>query len=237
MNYNWSQLTRDSLYKLMYKAGKDIIGKTLTPKEFKARIKAGLCDLPVTIRVIKHVISETKLVYIGGCYYALWDQENKPPIEVHFHYYPEDSYIALSAAKWKRVSTLFADTVLHELIHMRQYRSRNFTESLDYDSDCPDKVQRQQQAYYGNQDELEAFGFNIACELVSRFNNDKSKILECIKNNQIHCAKHSTMMNYLIAFDFDYDHPVIKKLKRIITKSIDNAQLGKPFKGSKHLTR
>ena len=235
MHYNWSQLTRASLYEMLHKAGKDVIGKTLTPKEFKARITAGLSHLPVRIRVIKHVISESKIVYIGGCYYPTDDEAGKTPIEIHFHYYPMDRVIALSAAKWRRVCMLFADTMLHEIIHMKQFRSKNFVGAADYQSTSPIKEQKKLQSYYGNPDEIEAFAFNIACELYAKFGS-KEKVIECVNSNNLLHGKRGTALTYLVTFDFDFEHPVIKKLKKMILKSLDGAIRGKPFKASKYLT-
>lgn len=237
MQYNWSHLTRKGLYDTLYKLKSEIVGKTLTPKEFKARIVSGLCSLPIKVRVIKHIISEPKIVYIGGCYYASEDSLGKTSIEVHFHYYPQDSFIAISHKRWRRVCTLFADTVLHELIHMKQARARKFKDCLPFVSDCIIKSQRAQQEYYGSKDEMEAFAFNIACELYDAYNGNISKIHTAIEKNKIHEVKNTTFLNYLIAFDFEYQHPVIKKMKRLILKSIDCAAQGKPFKSSRHLTR
>ena len=130
----------------------------------------------------------------------------------------------------------FADVVLHEMVHMRQFRARNFKPLPGYQSTAELTKDRKKQEYYGDRDEMGAHAFNIACELIDRFGYDPSQIGKYLDSN--HCRKHktATWCDYLKAFDWNHNHPIIRRMKNLIMRQLENAYLGKPFKTSTHLT-
>jgi len=168
-SFNWSSLTRNNLHSILYGAGRDIIGRKLPVKQLQQQLSSHIKSyLPVrVVRIQRDRKHNPKLVYMGGTYYSTLDQVGYPRfIEIVLSYHPDTKEIRMTDYRWNRLCTLFADTILHEMIHMRQYRSRNFKDLLGYESTAHYHRQRIDQEYYGHRDEMGAFSFNIACDML-----------------------------------------------------------------------
>lgn len=228
--FNWSLLDRDMLQTMLYSARNQVVGKTL-PTAALHKILVAHIKSHLPIKVVKKIgpKQKQKLIYVGGTYYSDFDQAGKRQIEVIFSYHPDDVELKITNHKWLKICRLFADTVLHEIVHMKQYRSRGFKTIDGYESvaDCAELYE--DQSYYGHKDEIGAFSFNIACELHSRFNGSSAAIFEYLNSNAAKKHKSSTYTKYLDAFAWDHKHKVIKKLKRKILQQLPTAALGKPF--------
>jgi hypothetical protein len=234
--FNWSLLDRSILYSMLYKAKPFIVGKNLTPLQFQKIISSHVKEhLPIKVTKKYGISQQRGLVYLGGVYYAGYDEVNSTQIELILSYHPLDETVNLSDYKWKKLCNLFADTILHEIVHMKQYRSRNFKVIKGYESTAQLAKQRVDQAYYGHKDEIGAFSFNIACELHDRCNGDANAVSEYLNSNDVKKHKRSTYFNYLKAFNWDHDHKIIRKLKRKIIQQLPNAAMGKPFASVTHL--
>lgn len=229
--FNWSTLDRRSLYGVLNKIRSKVINKPLVVHDLHSLIAEQIkANLP--IRVGKRFDPKVKKgeLWIGGLYHSDLDQEYRKSIEVTFNYNPGSSKLTITASRWKRICTLFADTVLHEVIHMRQYRVRNFKLIPDYPSTAECTKQRESQSYYGHRDEIDAYGFNLACELYDRFGSNYNKAIDYLENGKHKRSKKSVYYEYLKAFDFDYNHKVIKRLRKRAMRYFPYAQIGKPFK-------
>jgi hypothetical protein len=223
---------------MLYSAGRDIVGRKipvgLLQKKLSSHIKS---KLPVkVVRVARDAKHNPKLVYMGGTYYSYNDADDKRHIEIVLSYHPEDKFIRMTEYRWERICSLFADTILHEIIHMRQYRSRNFKTIPGYESTAYYHKQRVNQEYYGHKDEMGAFSFNIACELVDRFGLDRDAIKKYLDSMQAKRHKNTTYHKYLSAFEWNHSHPIVRSMKKKIIRNIDYAYAGKPFKTTNFLT-
>jgi hypothetical protein len=133
---------------------------------------------------------------------------------------------------------LFADTILHELMHMRQYRSRKFKQLPDYASTAEKDEQNQEQSYLGNPDEIDAYGFNIACELLDKFRGDEQQVIEYLSEDQKGLRRrYNCWRMYLKAFNHDHNHVIIKRVKKKVIRYIPNAKLGKPYRKKDWISR
>lgn len=238
-DFNWSLLNRDNLYSILYNAGKDIVGKKLPVKDLQKLISAHIkANLPVKV-IRKHNDASQKpgMIYMGGTYYSDYDKsQNNRFIEIVLSYHPDDETLKITEYRWTRLCALFADTILHEVIHMRQYRSRNFKSIPGYESTAYYHKQRVTQQYYGDRDEMGAFAFNIACDMIDRFGNDKLAIQKYMDSMQSKRHKKTTYHRYLSAFDWNHNHPRIRQMKKKIVRNLDYAEVGKPFKTTNYLT-
>ena len=229
--FNWATLSRYDLFRGLNSLRSQVVDKPLSPHKlhqiFYTHIKSVL-----PIRITKKIDPEVRKgeVWIGGMYHSDFDQEYRKAIEVSFNYHPGDVRVVISSSRWKRICFLFADTVLHEVIHMRQYRIRNFVTIPEYPSTAECAKQRADQSYYGCRDEIDAYGFNLACELYDRFGTNYNKAIDYLENGKHKRNKKSVYYAYLKAFDFDYNHKVIKRLKKRAMRYFPYAQIGKPFK-------
>lgn len=234
--FNWSLLDRNILYSMLYRARRHIVGKAL-PTTAIHRILSTHIKAHLPVRVLRKSRTKQlpKLIYVGGTYYSDYDQSGRKQIEIVFSYHPSDYELTITRQGWDKICQLFADTVLHEIVHMRQYRSRGFKTINGYESSAHALAARVDQSYYGHKDEIGAFSFNIACELNARFNGSVDKVVEYLRSEPSRHLTRGTYTAYLDAFNWDHDHQIIKKLKRKILQQLPNAAAGKPFPTSKYL--
>jgi hypothetical protein len=237
-DFNWSQLDRDNLYSMLYSAGRDIVGKKtpvkLLHKHLGSHIKS--C-LPVSIKKWQYDPKQDRgFPYIGGSYDSVKDTTGKKRfIEIVLSYHPADKEVKISEYRWTRLCSLFADTILHEVIHMRQYRSRNFKDIPGYESTAYYHKQRMDQEYYGHRDEMGAFSFNIACELLDKFGYDPASIhmyMDTLSSR----TKKGTFTKFLATFDWNHNHAKVRQMKQKVMKQLQYAAIGRPFKTTTHLT-
>lgn len=234
--FDWSRLDRQHLYKLLNKVRKNVVGKKLLIEDLhKILSKQVKNELPVTIKMFREAGQEPGLVYIGGCYYGDKDKSGREKqIEIIFSYCLFDQFLTVSSYYWTKICETFADTVLHEIIHMRQYRTRNFKLLPGYQSTAELAKIRKNQNYYGHPDEIGAYAFNIACEVFNKFGYNKREIVKYLNGKQSLKSKRGTYTRYLRTFEID--HQVIKKLKKKVLYYLPYAEIGKPFKTSDYLT-
>ena len=238
-DFNWSLLDRDNLYCMLYSAGKDFVGKKIEVKELQKQLSTHIKSrLPIKVIRKQNDLKQNRgFIYVGGTYYSELDANfNNKFIEVVLSYHPLDKFIKLTEYRWSRICSVFADTVLHEVIHMRQYRSRNFKAIPGYESTAYYHKQRVTQEYYGDRDEMGAFAFNIACEMVDRFGPNYAAVQKYMDSMQAKRHKKTTYHRYLSAFDWNHNHPRMRQMKKKILRQLDNAYAGKPFKTTNHLT-
>lgn len=235
--FNWSLLDRDNLYTMMYELKPFVVGKRLAIKTLQKLLSNHLkYHLPIRVRLQRDPTHDKGIVYIGGAYYAHYDQEERSQIEINFSYRSTSAEIKLSDNRWDRMCRLFADTILHEVVHLRQYRTRQFKDIPGYLSTAYYARDRKEQEYYGHKDEMGAFAFNIACELNDKFGNDFDAAKQYLDSNLAKRAKKSCWHKYLKTFEWNHNHPVIRSMKKKIVRNLPYAQLGKPFKTPDHLT-
>lgn len=234
---NWSALDRESLYSYFYSLNARVVGKKLTHDQLHRLITNHVKRL-LPIRIKKYIDAkiQQRLVYTGGVYYSEHDQKDRPAIEVNFSYHPWDEHIKMTEYRWRKMSIRFADVVLHEMIHMRQFRARNFKDIPGYQSTAEFAKDRKQQEYLGDRDEMGAFAFNIACEMIDRFGYDPTTISRYMDTNQARRHSNTWWFNYLKAFEFNHEHKIIRRMKRKIMTQLENAYIGKPFKTTDWLT-
>jgi len=222
---------------MFYSLNSQIVGKELSPSQIQKRINKHIkAHLPIKLKKCIHPPTDKGLIFMGGVYYSNLDKKGVPSIEVNFNFNPTDTKLKITQYRWKRMSARFADTMLHELIHMRQFRSRNFKSIPGYQSTAELAKERKQQEYYGDTDEMGAFAFNIACEMIDRFGYNPHAIGQYMDSNLARKHKSSWWCYYLKTFNWDHNHKIIRRMKNLILRQLENAYLGKPFKTNNHLT-
>ena len=91
--------------------------------------------------------------------------------------------------------------------------------------------QRKEQEYLGSSDEIDAYGYNIACELLWKFRNSTDNVIKYLDEDQ-HGKKrnYNSWRMYLKAFNHDHEHPIIKRVKQKVVRYLPNAMYGKPYR-------
>ena len=230
--FNWSLLDRSGIISFLMSIAPEVVGKELTIDQFHKKITTHIKKvIPVRFKKNRNYKVEPNQVWVGGTYYSEWDQEKKKSIELVFEYELFEDTICITRTRFKNSCAVIADTILHELIHMRQYRRRKFKIIPDYDSKADKDILRIEQSYLGCSDEIDAYSFNIACELIDKFKGNEKKILAYLGENQKGVRhRHNSWRMYLKAFQHDHNHPIIHRMKKKIVRYLPMAQLGKPYR-------
>jgi hypothetical protein len=230
ITFDWSSLERKQLIKSLYAIHSKVTKKDISIHEFQKLISKHLKSIvPVIVKKRWDKDIERNAVWVGGTYYRDSDKNCHKCIEIEFFYKINSEKIILSPSGFKRICGVIADTLLHEIIHMRQYRRRNFKILPDYASTAEKTSERQQQEYLGNSDEIDAYGFNIACDLMERFKNDQKQVTNYLNKKRFGHGWNS-WRTYLKTFDNNHNHIIIKRLKQKIVRYLPYAELGKPYK-------
>lgn len=234
---NWSSLERASLYAYFYSLGGRIVGKRLTPDQIHRALSKHIKSvLPVKVKKCIDPKIEQGYIYTGGMYHGDLDRKDKTAIEINFSYHPLNETLKLTEYRWRRLSLRIADVVLHEMIHMRQFRARGFKNIPGYQSTAASAKERKEQEYYGDTDEMGAFAFNIACEMIDRFGYEPAVIKKYMDTNGARRHRNSWWHNYLKYFNWKHEHRIIQRMKRKVMHQLENAYVGKPFKTNEWLT-
>ena len=231
-NFDWSVLTRNSIITLMHTLSPEIVRQPLTIEQFHKKV-TGLLKKYTPVRVRKSFSTKVDQghVFVGGCYYSGYDEDYEKCIEVLFQYRTDEKIINLTAKRFASMCTTIADTLLHEIIHMRQFRRRNFKYLPDYASNAEKNEIREEQEYLGCSDEIDAYGFNIACELMDKFGKNRKQVINYLNENQKgKKRRHNSWRMYLKAFEHDHNHPILQRVKKKVVRYLPAAEAGKPYR-------
>jgi hypothetical protein len=234
---NWNQITRQALYKEFEACLFDFAYNDVPVKLIRKTIKKFFEQrfyIKVTNR--KHQRVESDTIYVGGCYISERDQEGFPAIQLDFLYNKDQELYNLNRTKYRRIALLTVDTFLHEIIHMRQYRSRKFKGIPGYVGTANSMDQLRTQNYLGDRDEIGAYAFNLACELWDKYGSDHNRSISWLDKDLWQKNPKSVYHDYMVCFDGDHDHPVIQRLKSKTIKYLTNYDIDRPFRTAKYLT-
>ena len=235
--FDWSKLDRSTLYSMFYSLNSEIVGKELSPNQLHKRISKHVkAHLPIKIRKCVYAPTEKGFVFMGGVYYSHLDKKGVPAIEVNFNYNPTDRKLKLTQYRFRRMAVRFADVMCHEMIHMRQFRARNFKDIPGYQSTAEYAKDRKKQEYYGDRDEMGAHAFNMACDMIDMFGWDPKSIANYLDKKQPNRKRKTMWQRFLAAFDNNHNHPKVRQMKLKILRQLEYAYIGKPFHTNNHLT-
>ncbi len=236
--FNWSNLDRDMLYSMLYELKPKIVDKRLPIAEITSMVSKHIkAQLPIKVTSNRHKPVKSGEVWIGGAYHSYLDNlGNKRFIEVELAFPTTANSMKTSLYRWERMCRLFADTVLHEIIHTRQYRARNFKDIPGYESTAYYAKDRKEQEYYGHRDEMGAHSFNLAQDMIDKFGFDTKAIKDYLDSPVPKRVRPNGWGRFMKAFEYDHSHPKVKQMKRKILSQLEYAYAGKPFKTTNHLT-
>ena len=239
IKFNWARLTRETIAGFIYSLSPNIVGRTLTIQQIHTKLSTQLKKLaPIKIKREFDPKIEPNQIWIGGAYYSDLDQEKIKCIEIVFAYPVIDNTICVSTKRFKSICFNIADTLLHEIIHMRQYRRRKFKILPDYESTANRTKVRLEQEYLGCSDEIDSYAFNIACELIDKFKGDYNSIIDYLNENQKgKQRRHNSWRMYLKAFEHDHNHPIVQRVKKKVVRYLPQAYIGKPYRNKDWIDR
>jgi hypothetical protein len=236
--FNWSLLDRNILYSILYELKSEIVDRRLPIGEITRQLSKHIkAHLPIKVVSSRHKPVRAGELWLGGAYHSDLDKSGKKRfIEVELVFPTDVQTMKTSLYRWERICTLFADTVLHEIIHTRQYRARHFKDIPGYESTAYYAKDRAWQQYYGDRDEMGAHSFNLAQDMIDKFGFDPKAIREYLDSKVPRRVRPNGWGRFMKAFEYDHSHPKVSQMKRKIMTQLENAYLGKPFKTTNHLT-
>lgn len=229
----WSDLTRELIIDLLY-SKKHFLVKKMSVQKFHKKLSYQIKKI-AKVRVNKFLDKkvERHVVCVGGSYCSDLDQDNKTAITIDCYYNSKYKLIYVCEINYYQLCVTIADVLMHEIIHMRQHRKRDFASIKEFASSARSQERRMTQNYLGHKDEVEAYSFNIACELQDKFNENDAKIKMFLDGNlRIKTNKMLCYQQYIKAFNRNWNHPVMVSLKKQIEKNLNKAKIGKPFKNN-----
>lgn len=157
---------------------------------------------------------ESQEINLNAFYDPDRDEKNKSSIELVLVTNPNDTHLILDLSMWSLFINRLADTLAHELIHMRQARCRQF---IDIEHRIRHRVELDDDLIYlSDPDEIDAYAHNIATEL-----SEHKNPISILKNPSRITIDHSVnLWAYIAAFSNNTDNPVIKKLLKKIYKQL-----------------
>jgi hypothetical protein len=236
--FNWSALDRNTLYSTLYELKSEIVDRRLPIGEITRLMSKHIkAHFPLKVTSGRHKPVKKGEVWIGGAYHSYLDKAgNKRFIEVELAFPTTAETMKTSLYRWERMCRLFADTVLHEVIHTRQYRARNFKDIPGFESTAYYAKDRREQEYYGHRDEMGAHSFNLAQDMIDKFGFDTRAIKDYLDSSIPKRVRPNGWGRFMKAFEYNHSHPKVIQMKRKIMSQLEYAYAGKPFKTTNHLT-
>lgn len=196
--FEWRNLTRESIIEHLKLLKKQIVNNSVTFDQLYIIISKHLKIVYplLTVKQVK-VSACPDTISIGGCYYPTSDQNGKKCIQLIFQKNPINDTFVLTGKMFKCVMYLIADTIMHEIIHMYQYRKRKFLPLSHCKMYAVSNLIGKQQQYYGQHDEMYAHAFNVLYEVLDKTRKELSEFN--ILNSKI-LNKSSTYRTYVETF-------------------------------------
>lgn len=173
---------------------------------------------------VKHAESaqvDQNSIQFNGFYDGGLDEAGDIPIEIYMITNPIQDVILIDNEQFDLIGRELADTLAHEVIHMKQSRSRDFLEVGIIVDKEPESEEEENRYYLSSPDEINAYAYNIANELLER--NSLPMVMK--KLNNLRAISMQDSMNlwaYVQTFNKDATHPVLKKLIKKVYISLIN---------------
>lgn len=153
-------------------------------------------------------------IIIAANYDYTEDEFCKIAIELILVTHRQDEYILVDRELFDNFVLRVADSLAHELTHMRQYRARDFVD-LNYKSVDDLDVDDRELIYLSDPDEIDAYAVNIAAEL-----NDLPNPLEKLaRPSTVTIDQSLNLWVYMSQFG-TIDNPVVKRLLKKVYKRL-----------------
>jgi hypothetical protein len=230
-SYDWSSWDKQSIIEMVEMTRDRIVNQPLTIDRFHNILSKHIKKyMPIRSRKSQELQVEPTYCWVGGVYHTEYDMNREKAIELCFAYSLADTKLTYTGRRFTRLCSRIADVLLHEIIHMRQARKRKFKSLPGYSSTAESTKQRQEQEYLGDNDEIDAYAFNMACELNEKFKGDMKRIVNYLNEEQKSKKRiYDTWRTYLKAFNWDQNHRITRKIKKRAIYYLSRTQVSKPF--------
>jgi len=146
------------------------------------------------------------------------DEAGDVSIELYIITNPNDEMITLDDKQFDVIAKRIADSIAHEMKHMKQSRARDWLEVERMDFAYAEDELLESQLYLGDPDEVDAYAYNIAEELLDCPNYR----LKLEQPSTVTTKDSLNLWAYVHTFEGDFNHPVLKKLLKKVYKNLSN---------------
>ena len=208
------------IVKAMEPARSKIVGKPITPANVAKTVEKALgkkFNLVVTLEFVTAL--KTGDMSANAYYDQDEELEGNPSIEVELLFSSKDKKgMDIDDVGFDELSSHMAKVIVHEMLHKTQAKVRGYVKPRPFKvSGIDDPKIAKSQEYLGNSDEIDAYGHNIAVELLKIYCSRKDSLTALRNFVRIPPDKSPDLFGYLVVFGMDKNHPVLKKLvKKVI---------------------
>jgi len=197
------------------------INVPVTPKQIVTHLRK-IAGTSTILTTSKSDVIDPNNIGLNAYYDPDEDEDDEKPFELVAVFNPSDKQISMDRAGWREFAAQVIDYLEHEMIHQYQYRSRDFQPNRAFKSKAKDPHIKSQQEYLGNTDEIEAYAYNLANELLRKTKGDYDMTLRLLGNfsrtaitkDQAGRFLSPNLYGYFKDFNFDTTHPVLKRLMK-----------------------
>ena len=199
-------------------ARSSIVGKNVSPSQIAKSLQKALKGLGIEVTFEFVPALQSGDMSANAFYDQEADLEGDPAVEVELLFSSKDKKINLDNEGFDVLSKEIAKVVIHEKLHKVQAIKRGFVKPRPFKvKGVSDPKIAKSQKYLGSSDEIEAYGHNIAMDMLKNYGSRKNALTALKNFVKIPPDKSPDMYAYLITFGMDKNHPVLKKLvKKII---------------------
>ena len=207
------------IIKRVNSARSSIVGKSVSPSNIARALQKALKGLGVEVTFELVPALQSGDMSANAFYDQEADLEGDPAVEVQLLFSSKDKKgVNLNDEGFDVLSKEVAKVVIHEKLHKVQAIKRGFVKPRPFTvKGVSDPKVAKSQEYLGNSDEIEAYGHNIAMDMLKNYGSRKNALTALKNFVTIPPQKSPDMFAYLTVFGMDKNHPVLKKLvKKVI---------------------
>jgi hypothetical protein len=141
-------------------------GRTFTPEQFTHLIRMQFRDSQLRFNCIRDPEITKKTFWITAEYRPHEDSQDEPCVYVTLRFGTRCRKISFTDYDWDLMSFHLADTITHEYLHQYYCRKRGYRHGRGYRDKHNLQYQDSMKDYLGCEDEILAYAFNIASEML-----------------------------------------------------------------------
>lgn len=207
--------TRDQIFQVCKPLENDIVNQVYTVPDFIKFVGKFIADkFSVNVAHSTAPGVDSGDVSIAAYYDYMDDEFCKTSIELVLITNVNDKFILFDQDLYTRFIKCLADSLVHELVHMKQARARDF---IPTDQDYgPEGTVEHELNYLSNPDEIDAYAYNIAVEL-----QENTNPFQKLNNpSTISIEESLNLWVYVNTFGQNINNPTMKKLLKKIYKRL-----------------
>lgn len=146
------------------------------------------------------------------CEDELPENDSEADVRILWHAHPNTRRVSVTPVKWARRRYFFWELLMHELVHRHQDTDDDRV-SRTYLPQSTDRKTKEDQSYYGDVDEIEAYAHDSALEFFTWW-PDLSVKQALKKASAVTGAVMPTACFYMSAFSEVPDHPAMRHFEK-----------------------